>query len=741
MFAENDKISLRQFNRLLIFDLFSVSGIVIPNIAAGAAGRDGLLSICLGTLYAFLYGYVILYLCRQTGGRYLNFCDDNFGKFVTFFVGIPYIIKLFFCLVFSARLFGQIINQTLLADTDNRIIILFLLIVSAYAASKGLEVRARITEVIFFLVIVPVFLFLLLGLRKVDPGNLTPLFTESFTDIGFGSYQILIAYSALELMIFSIPLIHFRQGDIKRGKKLYSYVAKALTITGILNILMYIVTMGMLGRIETGGKLWSAIYTFQMVRLPGGFLQRQDAFILSIWLLGIFTLTGALFYYLSYITGHITKLSNRNYLLVPFILLVFGASVIPIETEQFFMYFKKYMMYIGMPQSIIIPVLVAGTGKLKKFINRKVVANTILILFISIAGFTLTGCSDMTEIEDRNFIQAIGIDVLGEDMIEVYYILPDLKALTEQGAEDPKKLTLNFKNKDFSEIEEDYGRENNKRLDFSQLKTIILGEGITKNKELMSSFLSYVENKYEIGRNTLVFLSDSTGKNIIELNGDVEGGIGDYLSQLSRVNLRNNGIEEIDIGDLILARNEGDLSVIIPVLKNSDKKVVVSGLGIFSEGTINYLANEKVSDFIYYASGFGKNKILYLPPDEKEGPPKYVIKINRLIRSMEFYEEAGKPYLSMLVEGYASIQKGAQQQQDERKSDTIERIEEECNSYVRENIGTAIKSISLGNGIDFINLYRMTGYRDRSIWLNYRDKQKEFLKDLTVNLTVDFHIQ
>ncbi len=347
----------------------------------------------------------------------------------------------------------------------------------------------------------------------------------------------------------------------------------------------------------------------------------------------------------------------------------------------------------------------------------------------------------MTEIEDRNFIQAIGIDVLGENMIEVYYILPDLKALTEQGAEDPKKLTLNFKNKDFSEIEEDYGRENNKRLDFSQLKTIILGEGITKNKELMSSFLSYVENKYEIGRNTLVFLSDSTAKNIIELNGDVEGGIGDYLSQLSRVNLRNNGIEEIDIGDLILARNEGDLSVIIPVLKNSDKKVVVSGLGIFSEGTINYLANEKESDFIYYASGFGKNKILYLPPDEKEGPPKYVIKINRLIRSMEFYEKAGKPYLSMLVEGYASIQKGAQQQQDERKSDTIERIEEECNSYVRENIGTAIKAISLGNGIDFINLYRMTGYRDRSIWLNYRDKQKEFLKDLTVNLTVDFHIQ
>jgi hypothetical protein len=65
----------------------------------------------------------------------------------------------------------------------------------------------------------------------------------------------------------------------------------------------------------------------------------------------------------------------------------------------------------------------------------------------------------------------------------------------------------------------------------------------------------------------------------------------------------------------------------------------------------------------------------------------------------------------------------------------------ELKRNVRDNIGTTIKAISLGNGIDFINLYRMTGYRDRSIWLNYRDKQKEFLKDLTVNLTVDFHIQ
>lgn len=740
MFSNNDKISLRQFTRLLVFDLFSVSGLIIPNIAAASSGRDGLLSICLGTLYAFIYGYLILYLCKQTNGRYLSYCDDNFGRFVTFFVGIPYIVKLFLCLVFAARLFGQIINQTLLEDTDNRIIILFLLMVSAYSASKGMEVRARITEVIYFIVIVPIFIFLLLGIRKVDPANITPLFTGRLSDIGLGSYQVLLTYSALEMMLFAAPMIHYKAADLKKGKKLYSYAVKAIIITGILNILMYIVTMGLLGRMETSNKLWSSINIFQMVKLPGGFLQRQDAFILSIWLLGIFTLTGALFYYLATVTGHVMKLSNRNYLLVPLILLVFGASVIPMETDQFFYYFEKYMMYIGLPQSLIIPILVAGTGKLKKLINKKAVINTVFALVIAGGAITLTGCSDMTEIEDRNFIQAVGVDTKDEK-IEVYYILPDLKALTEQGAEDPKKLVLSFQNKDFSEVEEDYGLENNKRLDFSQLKVVILGDGIARSKEKMDAFLTYVQNKYEIGRSTLLFLSESTAKDLIDLNGDIEGGIGDYLSQLSRVNLRNNGIEEVDVGDLILARNEGDMSVIIPTLRAEEKKVRVSGLGIYSDGTVSFHATREESDFLYYACGFGKNKVLYLPEEDENAPPKYVIKINRITRTMEFENQGEKPVLQMIVEGSASVQKGADRTNDKDASETIEKIEEECNSYVKKNIEKTLKAISLEKGIDYMNLYRMTAYKNRGLWLSYKDRRQDFLRNLTVNLTVSFHIQ
>lgn len=741
MFSDNDRISLRQFTRLLVFDLFSVSGLIIPNIAAASSGRDGLLAICIGTLLAFIYGYLILSLCKQAGGRYLNYCDDTFGRFVTFFVAIPYIVKLFLCLVFSAKIFGQVINQSLLADTDNRIIIIFLLMASAYAASKGMEVRARITEIIYFLVIIPVILFLVLGIRKVDPANLTPLFTESVNDIGLGSYLVLLTFSALEMMIFAAPMIHYRKSDIKKGKRLFNYAGRAIIITGILDVLMYIVTMGLLGGKETADKLWSAINIFQMVKLPGGLVQRQDALILSIWLLSIFTLTSALFYYLSYISGHILKLSNRNYLLVPLILLVFGVAVIPIDTDQFYYYFKKYMMYIGMPQSLIIPFLVAFTGKLKKIINNKAVINTVFAFVIAAGAMTLTGCSDMTEIEDRNFIQAVGIDSEGEDMIKVYYILPDLKALTKQGAENPKKLTLSFQDKDFSEIEEDYRFENNKRLDFSQLKAIILGDGISRSKEKMDAFLTYVENKYELGRNTPIFLAESKAGDIMDLNNEIEGGIGDYLAQLSRINLRSNGIEEIDVGDLVLARNEGNMNVIIPMLKSEEKKLRVSGLGIYSDRLVNFHATEKESDFIYFASGFGKNKILYLPGEDKSALPEYVIKVNRLTRTMEFHEKDGRPYLTMIVEGNATIQKGLEKKDGKAKNEDIEKIEDKCSAYVKENIAKTINTICFEKGLDYMNLYRMTGYRNRGLWLAYKEKQADFLKNLTINLEVDFHIQ
>jgi spore germination protein (amino acid permease) len=768
MFSENNKISLKQLKRLLVFDLFSVSGLIIPRIATAASGRDGVLAIILATLYAFIYVWIILSFAKCTNGNFLDYSTQYTGKILTFLIGTLYIVKLFICCVFAARLFGEVINQTLLEDTDSRVIILLLLCVSAYAASKGFEVRARIAEVLYFIVIVPVFVFLLLGLKEVNLTNIMPLFTRSAGDIIFGGYEVFLTFSILELLIFVAPLIRVKKSDITKGRKIHHAVSKALVIVGILNVLLFIVTVGILGEGETGQKLWSMVTVIQMIKMPGGFIQRQDAIILAIWMLSIFTIISAFFYFISLISKHIFKVPMQNYLLIPFILLIFAASVAPMETEQFFYYFEYYMKYIGMPQSIVLPAIVVLIGKLRKpKVNKaKAIVRSLLIFTTLMSAFSLTGCGDMTEIEDRNFIQALGID-LKDDKLTVNYVLPDLQALTGQGTVDPEKLKLELKGYNFIQIEDEYHLKYNKRLDFSHVKTIIIGKEFANDANQMEEFLTYVENKYELGRNTLVFISNTDANEILDLNGELEGGVGNYLDRLYRINLSNTGKEVINIGDLVYSMNNENPVISVPLLKANEKTLETVGFGFVAGNKLVYEVNENEADYIDISNGYGKNHRVFLSenPDndliERTNDSeindveklideiiyenaKYVVKINNATRTLDFSWMNNKPFVTLSIEGIAIFEKGFKDTgltSQAENAKLIEEVEHRCNEIVRSRIVQSMDKILKEAKVDYMNLYRTTSYKNRSMWLTYENREKDFLEDISYTVDVNFKIQ
>ncbi|MDF2588424.1 MAG: spore germination protein-like protein YndE [Anaerocolumna sp.] len=749
MFSDNEKISLRQLKRLLVFDLFSVSGIIIPRIATAAAGKDGIIAIILATLYALLYVWIILVLAKNVDGNFLSYSTRYTGKIITFIVGMLFIIKQFVCCVFAARLFSEVINQTLLEDTDPRVIILLLLVASAYAASKGFEVRARIAEILYFIVIVPIFAFLILGLREVDYANLMPLFTNGTFEIIGGGYEVFLTFSILELLLFAAPLIKFKKSDVKRGRRLHHYVSQALVIVSALNILLYVVTLGILGEEETRQKLWSMVTIIQVIKMPGGFIQRQDAIILGIWMLSIFTIISAFMYYIALISKHLFKVPMQNYMLIPYILLIYGASVIPIETEQFFYYFEYYMKYIGIPQSIILPAIVVIIGKLRKVKLNKPAIRSLLLIVTCISAFTLTGCSDKTEIEDRNFIQAMGVD-LKDDEINVYYILPDLKVLTEQGSEDPEKLVLKLKGTDFLQVEEEYDLTYNKRLDFSHLKAIVLGKEFIKNPNYMVEFLSYVENNYELGRNTLVFLSETTADDIISLNGDLQGGLGDYLERLYKINLSNTGKKVITVGGLISSMNNKNPVVTVPRLKANKKTIETLGYGLFANNQLLYEVGVEESDYIDILNSNGKNDRIFLTKDyneisgdDKKDISEYVVKINSITRSVEFNWLNDKPHLTLKIIGTSIIEKGFKDQGQTSQSENakiIEDIEFICNKIIKNHAEKNLNEIIKQKGIDFLNLYRMTSYKNRKMWLQYENKESKFIADLEYSIDISLKI-
>lgn len=365
MFSDNNKISLRQMKRLMFFDVIGVSCMIIPYTVSFLSGKAGVIALVLGTAIAVVYGVVMIGFHNYINEDYFEFSKKTIGKAGTFIFGILYFIKLFYSAVFVSALFGRIIGKTLLADTNGKVIIGSLIIVGAYEAYLGIEERGRIAEILYLLFLIPFIIFLITGLNKIDINNLMPLLDTGGRSIFTGIYGVIIFYSTFELLLFSMPYVR------EEKKSVVKIVGSVSIIAGIVNVLTFVNTIGILGEKQTIDSLWSSVTVMQVVDMPGGFIKRQDGLLLGIWILSIFTILSTLIFYLSYITKKVLGQKKHRSSIVVISLFIFMIAAASADTESLFNGYGRYMMYIGFPQSLVLPVILILVSWIKNMIKIK----------------------------------------------------------------------------------------------------------------------------------------------------------------------------------------------------------------------------------------------------------------------------------------------------------------------------------------------------------------------------------
>ena len=359
MFPRNYKISSTQFRKMLVLDIVSISIMVVPQIASLGAGKDGLLAIIFGAILALIYSLFLLYLTKRANGDYVTYSKETVGSFITFVFGILYIVKFFILCIFVFNLFANIINETLLPNTNHKIVLLFLILVTLYLASKEVEVRARLTEFLYLIILLPLVLLLLFGLPKLYIPNLLPVLTSDLKSIAGAGFSVFLTYSATEFILFEAALVN------REDKKNKKNIIQAIVVSTIINLVFFIMVVGLIGINSTNQKTWSTIVVMQLLEVPGGFIQRLDAVILAFWMLSIFFISSSLLFHISNIAQHITNSKKRYFYLIAFAVLIFLVCMKPIKMDIVLGYLNKYLIYIGVPQSLLMPLIVFGIDKIK----------------------------------------------------------------------------------------------------------------------------------------------------------------------------------------------------------------------------------------------------------------------------------------------------------------------------------------------------------------------------------------
>ncbi len=342
-----------------------------------------------------------------------------------------------------------------------------------------------------------------------------------------------------------------------------------------------------------------------------------------------------------------------------------------------------------------------------------------LLLCFLLAGFlsfALTGCSDMVEIQDRDFVLAMGISY--SDQYQVTYALPNLDYVTGQSvAEEDEKFVRTFEGNSIPEIEDLYDMNSEKALDYRHLQAIILDKSMFLHQEKLESFLKYIDENYTISRNVLIYYSTDNTEKLIKSNGTLGGSIGDYLKKLDKNNI--NKEEPAALGDLMNTL-DSTKTIVIPVIEGGNDSVSLEGAVIYQKGLDLEFLTEEERKLYNILLGNGTDYIFNMNGT--------AIRLKK-IESIKVYDyESRKPVVTLKLSAeieYLQYPSFAEQEDIASVNQVLEdKIMNLINIHVKQE------------KFDLLNLYETSSYKKPEIWMDYENRMDSFINDVIIRVNL-----
>ena len=483
-------ISNRQMKRTLMIELFSTTGLFLSAMA------QNLKQLSLGMLAAALYA--VYFLC--IGNHYQISQVGRIRKTV-------YTVRFFLYACFLGTLMKLLVSKMLLGGGSGWFIFLPVFLLSIYANRGGREERARLLELLFWFVFLPLFGVLTLAAKDVH--------LEYLIQGGFHaekSIQVFVCFSSLEILLFFTG---------ERREKV-----KALFFVFGLNLLIFIVTIGMYGAKMAEASDLPVVTMIQMVRFPGGFVERLDIFMLAFWILSLFAIFSAYCFYGTFFWGKGKGSFWLSCLFYGGVLAIVSWNQLDLQTLIDF--FQTYVLWLDLPLAVILPLL-----------NTKRRKRAVVVTMLSALLFIVTGCGPKrVNIEERAYVLAIGVEAK-EERWKVSFFLPENERIETEG-------------KSWEEIKKEFQRSSDKELELGHLKAVILGKEVEAE-----DFKEQWKNEQDYAKTVLLFTTQEPIKEFEKIDENTRDSLGSFLVELAERNKK-----EITIGDYFAGRGKiPDLSI------------------------------------------------------------------------------------------------------------------------------------------------------------------------------------
>ena len=695
MFSENNQISGRQVFRLLTYDFLGMGTLLLPTMLADTAGRAGIFCILAGILSTFLYLKLLRYLLKGMKTSYPDFLKQNCGKICGYVLWGGYFLYFILMASYTAYLFSTLMLNGLVENVSFYLVLLLILLLAFYGMAGGIEGRARVYEILFWFLMIPLFLMLFAACREVKPAYWSTVFVADGKEVLSGSYYVLFCYSMVSIVLFLKEYVADR-------KKCVGAAEKAVWFSGGVFIALYLILIGLFGVEALAQMKFPAVTMMSRVQVTGGFLKRTDAFMFSIWFFTLYAMLNSMVFY----SGNLAEKVIRDcggYLegkkrMLPYLillLLVYGVTVLFYRNQQFLDCVTFLLWKIGTPFVVGVPVLLCLTGERKK--HKKKVRVLVLVCFLFGCLF-LQGCN-VAELEDKAF--------------------PVLLNIRDQD--------------DFQNVWLNHEYAGNKEVDYNHLKVVLIERSFLEKEAEVEDMLSMLEQEKEVPWNAYVMTTESCDR-LAQTEGKLDTLLGNYLEELLE---NTSGIDQKaypTLGMLYEERANHLETLYIPfvdieveqsgTVQDDTEKPQITAYEVWKRGRAAGLVDTDTARAAFFTQNFAYDYTLQLAPE-------LYVKVDAASCRVKETEKIGVGGLTEQIVAVTVTGEG------EILSGTVSASEKEQLLNTRmEDYLNAIAAHALEKEIDITNSYRNLGADNRTWYFKYQNTPAAYEKDIKIQYLV-----
>lgn len=695
MFSENNQISGRQVFRLLTYDFLGMGTLLLPTMLADTAGRDGIFCILAGILSTFLYLKLLRYLLKGMKTSYPDFLKQKCGKVCGYVLWGGYFLYFILMASYTAYLFSTLMLNGLVENVSFYLVLLLILLLAFYGMAGGIEGRARVYEILFWFLMIPLFLMLFAACREVKPAYWSPVFVADGKEVLSGSYYVLFCYSMVSIVLFLKEYVADR-------KKCVGAAEKAVWFSGGVFAALYLILIGLFGVEALAQMKFPAVTMMSRVQVTGGFLKRTDAFMFSIWFFTLYAMLNSMVFYSGNLAAKVIRdcggyLEGKKRMLpyLILLLLVYGVTVLFYRNQQFLDCVTFLLWKIGTPFVVGVPVLLCLTGERKKH-NKKV---RVLVLVCFLFGcLFLQGCN-VAELEDKAF--------------------PVLLNIRDQD--------------DFQNVWLNHEYAGNKEVDYNHLKVVLIERSFLEKEAEVEDMLSMLEQEKEVPWNAYVMTTESCDR-LAQTEGELDVLFGNYLEELLE---NTSGIDQKaypTLGMLYEERANHLETLYIPfvdiegeqsgAVEDDTEKPQITAYEVWKRGRAAGLVDTDTARAAFFTQNFADDYTLQLAPE-------LYVKVDAASCRVKETEKIGVGGLTEQIVAVTVTGEG------EILSGTVSASEKEQLLNTRmEDYLNAIAAHALEKEIDITNSYRNLGADNRTWYFKYQNTPAAYEKDIKIQYLV-----